>query len=503
MTSTTFRLALLLLIMSMSLGASAYDHLESLCQQSRWEKVAALIEGSSKPEEIPDSALKTCINQSLRDQRLVLFIYFINYKEGAGRHIGLVSAIKAIERRDLVSLRAGVARGMVVTNTRFVESHENVFHILAKIDNDPGELTELFVTIYKAQQPSDTIVSIEDRNIETGQTALGQALSRGSTQIALKLMNMGASLFEAVVAVPHKNVFTYEPLSRQHNYADIVKAWLKTHKLASLRKFFRNPSYPRAHKKAVFDFLHTFAPEAKLQTILTYWREHELKMLNLLLFERKFHKSKKKIRRTLTLWQPSNTCLDMCNQATTDKQYVDFADCHHKICAGCARAIIDFQLKQPVSKFVCPVHNCRSPISWEVLQDEFAVKRSVLLTHMIKANEEKLNCCDQFKHCHEPNCPGGSFVIIPDQEIAGLDLLQCGVCGHVQCQRCGKGHMRIRCDDLQQQSTKEFIDHQKKSGIIKSCPSCGENIEKNEGCDHMTCETCTYEFFWSTLKKYR
>mmetsp|Transcript_60283 Transcript_60283/g.111805 ORF Transcript_60283/g.111805 Transcript_60283/m.111805 type:complete len:427 (+) Transcript_60283:38-1318(+) len=37
---------------------------------------------------------------------------------------------------------------------------------------------------------------------------------------------------------------------------------------------------------------------------------------------------------------------------------------------------------------------------------------------------------------------------------------------------------------------------------VKKCPRCEEYIEKNGGCDHMTCR-CKHEFYWSTLKPYR
>mmetsp|Transcript_79278 Transcript_79278/g.183983 ORF Transcript_79278/g.183983 Transcript_79278/m.183983 type:complete len:442 (+) Transcript_79278:56-1381(+) len=37
---------------------------------------------------------------------------------------------------------------------------------------------------------------------------------------------------------------------------------------------------------------------------------------------------------------------------------------------------------------------------------------------------------------------------------------------------------------------------------VKRCPSCNEAIQKNGGCDHMTCR-CRHEFYWTTLKPYR
>jgi len=36
---------------------------------------------------------------------------------------------------------------------------------------------------------------------------------------------------------------------------------------------------------------------------------------------------------------------------------------------------------------------------------------------------------------------------------------------------------------------------------VKHCPKCGVMIEKNGGCDHMTCQ-CRHQFWWSTLKPY-
>jgi hypothetical protein len=36
----------------------------------------------------------------------------------------------------------------------------------------------------------------------------------------------------------------------------------------------------------------------------------------------------------------------------------------------------------------------------------------------------------------------------------------------------------------------------------KACPKCHQRIEKNQGCDHMTCR-CGYEFYWTTLQPYR
>lgn len=38
--------------------------------------------------------------------------------------------------------------------------------------------------------------------------------------------------------------------------------------------------------------------------------------------------------------------------------------------------------------------------------------------------------------------------------------------------------------------------------VTQRCPMCRENIEKNNGCIHMTC-ICKYEFCWICLKIWR
>eukprot|EP01098_Paradermamoeba_levis_P003102 TRINITY_DN1446_c0_g1_i6.p1 TRINITY_DN1446_c0_g1~~TRINITY_DN1446_c0_g1_i6.p1 ORF type:complete len:450 (-),score=155.19 TRINITY_DN1446_c0_g1_i6:209-1558(-) len=37
---------------------------------------------------------------------------------------------------------------------------------------------------------------------------------------------------------------------------------------------------------------------------------------------------------------------------------------------------------------------------------------------------------------------------------------------------------------------------------IKACPSCNSKIERNDGCDHMTCGICLFEFCWECLEAF-
>ena len=40
------------------------------------------------------------------------------------------------------------------------------------------------------------------------------------------------------------------------------------------------------------------------------------------------------------------------------------------------------------------------------------------------------------------------------------------------------------------------------SSNTKACPRCSAHIEKNGGCNHITCHKCSFEWCWLCEKKY-
>ena len=71
--------------------------------------------------------------------------------------------------------------------------------------------------------------------------------------------------------------------------------------------------------------------------------------------------------------------------------------------------------------------------------------------------------------------------------------------GHEYCFECLRPpHGKSSCEELME---KDFLKWKKKR-FLKKCPRCQIFTEKNEGCNHMTCSSCKYQWCWLCLGKY-
>jgi hypothetical protein len=62
---------------------------------------------------------------------------------------------------------------------------------------------------------------------------------------------------------------------------------------------------------------------------------------------------------------------------------------------------------------------------------------------------------------------------------------------------CAVYDEKLKSDREEQENQTWLRDH------TKTCPSCTTSIEKNKGCDHMTCRHCKHEFCWECLADWK
>ena len=73
-------------------------------------------------------------------------------------------------------------------------------------------------------------------------------------------------------------------------------------------------------------------------------------------------------------------------------------------------------------------------------------------------------------------------------------------CGQQVCMRCGAAaHGGVRCANV---GDREFNDFAAANNV-KPCPKCKIPTLKYEGCNHITCQKCHYEWCWICFGAYR
>jgi len=112
---------------------------------------------------------------------------------------------------------------------------------------------------------------------------------------------------------------------------------------------------------------------------------------------------------------------------------------------------------------------CKESLEATRLLAELAI-RSRVQKNLMFPQEMQVNC-------PRPGCVGLGYL--------GFDQIMCFICEH------------------QWTSNGSQPEDGMPVGVIKACPKCNVNIEKNGGCNHMTCSQCRHEFYWTTLANYR
>eukprot|EP00659_Diplonema_papillatum_P021479 gene21479-33043_t len=106
------------------------------------------------------------------------------------------------------------------------------------------------------------------------------------------------------------------------------------------------------------------------------------------------------------------------------------------------------------------------------------------------------NAC--MKWCPSSKCDNAIFLQGHVEAPEALPVT-CG-CGYCFCFNCShENHSPATCKMLKVWMQKEREDSATDTWIVantKPCPGCGANIEKNAGCNHISCRSCGFNFCW-------
>ncbi|TKS81788.1 Ankyrin repeat and IBR domain-containing protein 1 [Collichthys lucidus] len=203
--------------------------------------------------------------------------------------------------------------------------------------------------------------------------------------------------------------------------------------------------------------------------------------------------------------------------------------CGHEFCRGCWEGFLNLKIQEgEAHNIFCPAFDCYQLVPVEVI--ESVVSREMdkrYLQFDIKAFVENNPA---IRWCPQAGCeravrlnnqgPGTSTSDSLSFPLLRAPAVDCGK-GHLFCWECqGEAHEPCDCETwkLWLQKVNEMRPEEL-AGVseayedaanclwllsnAKPCANCKSPIQKNEGCNHMQCAKCKYDFCWICLEEWK
>ncbi|XP_055297193.1 E3 ubiquitin-protein ligase ariadne-1-like [Sitodiplosis mosellana] len=186
-----------------------------------------------------------------------------------------------------------------------------------------------------------------------------------------------------------------------------------------------------------------------------------------------------------------------CSICFSDFSQLDIVGlgCDHEYCKDCWRQYLTIKISDDghAESICCPATKCGIAVDdvtvMQLVSDENTrQKYQHLMTNSFVEHNHSLRWCPS---------PGCSLAVKANHLIAYRQNCKCQ-CGQNFCFNCGDdSHDPIPCNlmkNWKKNDNDKTIEYLTK--YTKCCPKCHSIIEKNGGCNHMTCRKCNHEFCW-------
>ena len=173
--------------------------------------------------------------------------------------------------------------------------------------------------------------------------------------------------------------------------------------------------------------------------------------------------------------------------------------CGHVFCKSCWRSWLKTNIKEGLAALYlrCPLPDCgvQVDISFveSIVDSELFQRYSIFILKSYVENNALLRWC---------TAPGCKYAVSVAPGMRG-QIRRTGIrcrCGYQFCYECGSDlHVPALCEHIREWNKR--LGDESLTGLwiianTKVCPKCSSPIEKNGGCNHITCRKCSHEFCW-------
>jgi hypothetical protein len=200
----------------------------------------------------------------------------------------------------------------------------------------------------------------------------------------------------------------------------------------------------------------------------------------------------------------NNICCLICQNKFNYKEIYNL-NCDHDFCNECWYEYLKENISNGKVDLNCMSYNCQEKLNEENVKDIFnVIGQGEEISELMKKfsyfilKNQILNSKDK-KFCPVKDCESygtklrNSSGYFPKYVICVNHHLFC-----FDCLKLETDHKNLSCEQL----IDENFELWKIGKDIKRCPNCNYWIEKNEGCNHMTCVVCLYQWCWLCNSQY-
>ncbi|KAK6199559.1 uncharacterized protein RJT21DRAFT_121936 [Scheffersomyces amazonensis] len=202
-------------------------------------------------------------------------------------------------------------------------------------------------------------------------------------------------------------------------------------------------------------------------------------------------------------------CSICCEKFRTTRVYS--LTCKHKYCLDCYMRYIQSSI-QSGNLIKCMSTKCSYVVPHSDIDKIIGNKEEnqLLLAHA----RAFIDASSKFKWCPSTDCQGFTEIIksngyesdLDSSDISKVPIVSC-VDRHEFCFNCNyENHLPCPCWIVKLWIKKCQDDSETANWIeanTHSCPKCDSSIEKNGGCNHMTCKKCSHQFCWICLGSWK
>ncbi|KAK2381400.1 RING/U-box superfamily protein [Trifolium repens] len=201
------------------------------------------------------------------------------------------------------------------------------------------------------------------------------------------------------------------------------------------------------------------------------------------------------------------TC-DICFD-TFSKDDIKSSWCGHLFCIDCWNQYIDTNIDdRNCFDLRCPQPSCNAVVDEDMIRQLASESRKIKYDRFLIRSYVETNKNRKLKWCPAPDCGYAIDFDLPDSSSRLNYDVTC-LCYHSFCWNCGEeAHAPANCETVAKWmgNISSYIVISTNSWIItntKPCPNCKIPIQKNQGCRHMNCKLCKFNFCWSCLCDFR